>query len=225
MDTIEQKIAYEFTDKTLLKEALTHPSYTKKLNQKAINYQRLEFLGDAVLGALISHLIYEMYPNEIEGDLAKRHAGLVSGVTIAEVASAIGLGDNIIMNASEAASGGKANPTILEDVCEALIGAIYLDGGFEEAKRFVFTHWHDLAASAKAPPKDAKTALQEWAQGRGKPLPVYKVVKNEGPAHAPLFTIEVSVEGVESVVAEGASKAKAEQKAATLLLETLRDEP
>ena len=221
MHILESRIGYIFKDKNILTEALTHPSASKTLAAGRRNYQRLEFLGDGVLGLLISHMIYELYPNEIEGNLSKRRAALVNGATLAEIAREVGLVEALILSPSEEAAGGRGNPAILEDACEALIAALYLDGGMQAAANFVHRLWGERAAAAKEAPRDAKTSLQEWAQGRGKPLPVYDVVKVDGPSHAPEFTITVKVEGCEPVQAVGASKAKAAQKAAQLLLQQL----
>ncbi len=216
--SIEDILGYHFTHKRLLEEALTHPSRVAAGRKRTFNYQRLEFLGDAVLGLVVAELLFAKFPDENEGDLARRHAGLVRSESIAKVGLALGIGEHIIMATSEEQGGGRVNQSNIEDVTEALIGAMYQDGGFEPVREFILTHWTKLAESAAVPPRDAKTSLQEWAQARSLPLPVYKVAKEEGPSHAPLFTIEVSVQGHEPVIATGASKRQAEQKAAQELL-------
>ncbi|MDE3060753.1 MAG: ribonuclease III [Pseudomonadota bacterium] len=217
MQPLEQRIGYRFRDGGLLKLALTHPSLGRQQSN-----QRLEFLGDAVLGMAVARMLYEIYPNDQEGELASRRAALVSGGTLAEVARGIGLGEALHVGASEAQSGGRGNASNLEDALEALIGALYLDGGVEAAQAFIAQHWTPLARKAQIPPKDAKTALQEWAQGRGLPLPAYTLVETTGPAHAPEFTVEAAVQGFPPARAKAASKRAAEQLAAGELLERLQ---
>ncbi len=217
MATIESCIDYAFKDANLLKEALTHSSVSRSGQKAVFNNQRLEFLGDAVLGLIVSQLLFKMYPNEAEGALARRLAALVRGDTLAEIASELNLGKFVILSDAEEGSGGRTSATILEDVCEALIGAIYLDGGYEAAKTFVLENWQPRAAAVASPPKDAKSSLQEWAQGRGLPLPKYTVVTSEGPAHAPTFTIEVSVDGIGAARGSASAKRAAEQIAAVEL--------
>lgn len=212
---VEASIGYTFRNKALLKEALTHPSAGGTSNQ------RLEFLGDSVLGLAVARMLFQQFPGENEGELARRHAALVCGGTIVDVAREIGLGQHLRMAASETANGGRDNPTNLEDACEALIGALYLDGGLPAAEAFIEAHWLPRLHATAAPPKDAKTALQEWAQGRGLPLPAYRVTASQGPSHAPVFTIEASVQGHPPAAATAGSKRVAEQAAAKLLLERL----
>ena len=219
--SVEAIIEYTFNNKKLLEEALTHPSKTRLTKQKMFNYQRLEFLGDSVLGLVITEMLYHAFPNESEGSLAKRLAGLVRSETIAIVGKKLGIEPYIIMASSEEQSGGRANASNIEDVCEALIGAIYVDGGLEPAKAFIVEHWHDLLKRQALPPKDAKTALQELVQGQGKPLPEYVVIASSGPSHAPEFTIELRVLGAEPQSATGNSKRAAEQKVAQVMLEKL----
>jgi len=216
ISTIEKKLGHHFKDTSLLALALTHPSLNKNGNN-----QRLEFLGDAVLGLVIAHLLYEMFPTEQEGELARRHAALVRGETLAAVARGMALGDDITMTESESNAGGRNNPTNLEDTMEALLGALHLDGGIMVAEKFIISHWRELAQNIATPPKDAKTALQEWAQARGLAVPHYTIIETIGPAHAPEFTIEVTVTGYASAKAKAASKRMAEQLAAHQLLEKL----
>jgi len=221
--SIESSIGYSFRQSRLLEEALTHPSCSETKNGVPFNYQRLEFLGDSVLGLIIAELLFQLYPKEAEGSLAKRHAALVCSQSLASVARILGLGEYIRMAMSEQNGGGRDNSSNLEDGCEALIGALYLDGGLKVAEEFILKHWEALARSVGEPPKDAKTTLQEWAQGRGFKLPTYSVVETTGPAHAPEFTIEVSVESGQSAVAKAASKRQAEQLAAKMLLEQINE--
>lgn len=213
------RISHSFRNPALLELALTHPSAGKSENN-----QRLEFLGDSVLGAVVAKMLYEMFPNEPEGELARRHAALVRGETLAAIAREIGLGEALKIAASEARAGGRDNPSNLEDALEALIGAIYLDGGMEVVETFILPRWTQLARNTIAPPKDAKTALQEWAQARGLPVPAYTLVQSTGPAHAPQFTMEVTVQGHPPAQAEAASKRMAEQMAAERLLKQLTSE-
>lgn len=216
MQALQQTLEYTFKDTSLLEQALTHPSSNKSLNN-----QRLEFLGDAVLGLLIAKLLYTHYPKEAEGELARRHAALVRGETLVEVAGKLELGKYLHLAGSEEAAGGRNTASNLEDACEALIGAIYLDGGIDAAAKLVEKYWQELANSYTTPPKDAKTALQEWAQGNGLPLPIYEVTQSDGPAHAPAFTISVTVQGHPPASATANSKRAAEQAAAATLLERL----
>lgn len=221
MTALEETLRHRFGNPALLEEALTHPSCTKTQKTGSYNNQRLEFLGDAVLGLVVAQLLFERYPHENEGDLAKRHAALVCGERLVEVARSIGLAQHIKMTPSEEISGGRQNPSNIEDACEAAIGALYLDGGLEAAARFIRAHWESLAESTATPPKDAKTALQEWAQGQALALPLYETIASEGPAHAPVFTIQVSVEGGWRAQASGASKRHAEHAAAKKLLDEI----
>lgn len=215
MSPLEQRIGYQFRDAGLLKLALTHASSSRS------NNQRLEFLGDALLGLAVAKILYDSFPSEQEGELARRQAALVRGETLTQVARELGLGEALIIASGEAQAGGRDNASNLEDALEALIGALYLDGGMEAVENFVLPRWNKLASDMQAPPKDAKTALQEWSQGRGLPVPAYKLVETTGSAHAPVFTIEVTVQGYEPESAKAASKRAAEQQAAGKLLEKL----
>ena len=214
---------HSYRESPLLTQALTHPSCAKKdAAGLPYNNQRLEFLGDSVLGMVVAEMLYEMYPNEQEGELARRFAGLVCGERLVEIAHSIGLDEALILSDSEEENAGRENPSNLEDACEALIGAIYLDAGFDTARQFIYQHWHGLARSVSEPPKDPKTGLQEWAQGRGLPLPEYKLLKEDGPSHAPEFTIEVSVKGHGSASAMASAKKAAERAAAAELLKEIK---
>ena len=215
---LKNALGYEFTSMALLHQALTHRSLAKEPQQ---SYERLEFLGDRILGYIIADLLLEACPEEQEGSLSKRHADLVRRETLAEIACQAGFGAHIHMSRGEADAGGRNNQAILSDICESLIAAIYRDGGIEPARRFVEKFWHERLRLPDAPPEDAKTKLQEWAQGRGLPLPDYKVVGREGPDHAPVFTIRLLVEGRDAVVGIGASKRAAERAAAGILLERM----
>ncbi|OAN50815.1 ribonuclease III [Paramagnetospirillum marisnigri] len=212
-------LGHRFARPELLTQALTHPSISQGRRKQSAPYERLEFLGDRVLGLVVADMLFNAFPDEAEGALARRFTGLVRREAVARVALAIGLDDRLSMAKGDEEAGGRANQGILADACEAVIGAIYADGGFEPAARFVRRHWAALMDEAAAPPKDAKTALQEWAQGRGKPLPIYTVAGAEGPPHEPIFLVEVTVEGAGSAQGRGSSKRLAEQSAAAALLE------
>jgi ribonuclease-3 len=218
VSALEKSLGYRFENPKLLEQALTHPSLGRKQNN-----QRLEFLGDSVLGTVVARMLYEHFPRETEGALARRHAALVCGAALVKMAHIIGLPEHMKLAPSEAAAGGRLNPTNLEDACEAVIGALFLDGGYAAAEKFIVPLWEPIAAAEIKPPKDAKTGLQEWAQGRALPLPDYKVTRTEGPAHQPRFTIELTVHGYSSVTAEASTKRAAEQKAAQQLLHILEN--
>jgi ribonuclease-3 len=177
----------------------------------------LEFLGDRVLGLIVAEMLLETFPDEDEGMIARRHAALVRAEALTRVARDVGLGGALRLK------GERPNPAILADACEAVIGALYLDGGLDAASRFVRQAWQELLAETPAPPKDAKTELQEWAQGRALPLPSYREIGREGPAHAPVFTVEVDVTGLPPIRAQGASKRTAEQRAAEQMLVKVKD--
>lgn len=216
MSAIEQKIGYRFRQKGLLEEALTHPSLAR-----AYSNQRLEFLGDTVLGVMVAKLLYRLFPAEKEGDLAKRHAALVCGESLVRYAQSLDLPQHLLLAEGEAQAGGRENPTNIEDMVEALFGAVFLDGGIDAVEATFLGWWEGQAGLVKAPPKDPKTALQEWAQARGKDLPTYTVAAAEGPPHAPIFTIEVAIEDGTVFSATATTKRIAEREAARLLLEHL----
>lgn len=216
MQALQRRIGYYFNDIALLTRALTHPSLVRKQNN-----QRLEFLGDAVIGLVVARILYELFPDEQEGELARRRAYLVRGETLTQIARDIALGDALKVASCEIQSRGRGDSSSLEDALEALVGAIYLDGGLARAEDFIVPRWSGLAKSLSKAPKDAKTALQEWAQARGLPLPLYRLVETTGSAHAPVFTIEAVINGYEPATAKAPSKRTAEQLAAGLLLERL----
>jgi ribonuclease-3 len=210
-----------FTRPELLTEALTHPSAARRRGSARRGYERLEFLGDRVLGLIVAELLWRRFPSEAEGELTRRHTHLVRREALAEVAQAVGIGPRIIVSAGEDAAGVRQNPSVLADVCEAVIAALYLDGGLPAARSFVERWWEARLAGLGAPPRDPKTALQEWAQGRGLPLPVYRTVNTEGPAHKRRFTVTVGVEGLPPATATGSSKRAAETAAAAAALAAL----
>jgi ribonuclease III len=220
VDDLHATLGHVFSRPDLLTEALTHPSVVQgRAPRRATPYERLEFLGDRVLGLVVADMLFHRFPDEAEGALARRHAALVRRETLARVAAEAGLDRHIVLSRGEEEAGGRGNPALLADACEALIGALFADAGFEVAAVFVRGRWEPLMEEATAPPKDAKTALQEWAQGRGRPLPAYTTVGMEGPPHDPIFSVSVAVEGEGEVVGHGPSKRTAEQAAAKAMLE------
>jgi ribonuclease III len=226
-DALAAVLDHRFERPALLQEALTHPSAAGRRGRLRRGYERLEFLGDRVLGLIVAELLFERFPSESEGDLTRRQAALVRREALIAVAEAAGLGPHIILSPGEDAAGARANPSVLADICEAVIAALYLDGGLAAARRFVARWWQpQLDALGAAPPRDPKTALQEWAQGRGLPLPVYRTLRVEGPPHRRQFTIAVEVAGLAKAEATGASKRAAEVAAAALALsETEKPQP
>lgn len=211
---------HRFSDPGLLARALTHRSHVKGRRSGVESNERLEFVGDRVLGLLIAEWLIERFPEEREGGLGRRLARLVDRDTLAAVARAIGLGAALLIPPSEEAAGVRERDSVLADACEALIGALYLDGGLTAARRFVRRHWAGLVERMAEAPRDPKTALQEWAQARGLPLPSYRTVATEGPSHRPRFTVAVSL-GDSAAEAQGTTKREAEKRAAALLLARL----
>lgn len=209
------KLEYNFQDYELLEEALTHVSAPKSGGK---SYQRLEFLGDRVLGLAIAEILFETFPNAPEGELSRRLAELVRRESCAEIAMTWDVGPHLRLGAGEAHSGERRNQTILADVCEAIIGAIFIDGGYEAAKALVDRAFKDLLDSPRRPLRDPKSALQEWAQGRGLPPPTYTIAEQTGPDHAPKFRVMVTVKGAQTEFGHGTSKRIAEQAAARSLL-------
>jgi ribonuclease III len=214
---LEKRIGHKFSDSALLNHALTHASAA--LAEGSAGYERLEFLGDRVLGLVIADALYQRFPSEPEGDLAMRLNAMVRAETCAEVAVALDLGSAIRLSKGEDRAGVRTRAGVLSDVMESVIGALYLDGGLGVARHFVETHWGPRLDAMGAPPRDAKTELQEWAQSKQMGLPAYRAVGRSGPDHAPLFEIEVSVAGVEPATGTGSSKRAAEQSAATAMLQ------
>ena len=210
-------LGHQFARPALLAEALTHPS----VKTRGHAYQRLEFLGDRVLGLIVADMLLAAFPSEDEGALAKRLAALVRREALANVAAGIDLGQYLTLSKGEDETGGRSNPALLADAMEAVIGALYVDDGLAAAEGFVRRHWTAMMETAGAPPQDAKTRLQEWAQGAAKPLPDYTTVSVEGPPHAPTFAVEARVEGFPGATAKGPSKRAAEQAAAAAVLATV----
>ena len=214
---LEETLDYGFSNPELLQRALTHSS-ARARGRNSHDYERLEILGDRVLGLVIAELLAECFPEAREGDLARQFNKLVRRETCAEVAAGMNLGDFVIMSAGEAESGGRGKQTILGDACEAVLGAIFLDGGYEAARVITRRLWSERIGDETIPLRDAKSALQEWAQGRGLELPNYVELVREGPDHAPRFTTRVEVQGLEPSKGQGTNKRAAEQSAATAML-------
>jgi len=214
---LEAALGYRFKDEALLERALTHASVRSGRRARADN-ERLEFIGDRVLGLAIAETLLAVYPEDTEGQIARRYNRLVRGETCAAVARRVELGEFLILSDSEAGSGGREKDTILADAIEAVLGAIFLEGGFDKARTIVNALWEPYTESLPNVASDPKSALQEWAQGRGFELPKYVEVARKGPDHAPHFTSEVRIKGFESARGDGASKRAAEQAAATRML-------
>jgi ribonuclease III len=216
---LEEHIGYRFTDAALLDSALSHISALKGARNRGGSYQRLEFLGDHVLGLVISDMLFRTFPKADEGELSRRLADLVRKETCAEIARAIDLGAAIRLGASEANSGGRTRTAILADVCEALIGAVYLDGGFSAASDLVGRLWQARMKTKAQPLRDPKTVLQEWAQARGLPTPAYREITRSGPDHDPQFRVAVQLPHLPPAEGTGRSKRAAEQAAAAAMME------
>ena len=210
---------YTFQNPTLLQQALHHPSLPFTPPSP---YERLEFLGDRVLGLVIAQLIFERFPGEHEGLLARHFVSLVRKETLSEVAKKIGLDQALRLSKGEEAAGGRENPSILADSCEALIAAIYMDAGLEAAREFINLHWMPLVENIdQLDQQDPKSALQEMALKLAHKLPEYKIVEVTGPDHAPEFTVEVHLPGFAPYKGHGKSRRDAEQQAARQLLREL----
>lgn len=213
LDVLQSAIGYRFVRRDLLEEALTHASAADEGHP---SLERLEFLGDRVLGLIVAGSLLRRFPDEDQGELAQRHSRLVSHETLVGIARNLSLGRCIRVRSGVARAEGELPPSILEDSLEAVIGAVYLDGGLESAGMLIENHWSELLT--EDPPRDAKTELQEWVQARGLELPNYETVATEGPPHAPVFTVEISVDGFPTASGEGNSKRAAERAAARIML-------
>jgi ribonuclease III len=212
---LETKLGHVFKDSDLLKRALTHSSA-----DSAHSNERLEFLGDRVLGLVAAEKLHALYPEDAEGALALKFNALARQDACAKAAEAAGLGEHLILAKSELGSGGRGKPAILACACEAVIAALYLDGGLDAARGFIEKYWAETFAALSHDMRDPKTMLQEWAQARGTG-PQYRHTGREGPDHAPRFHVEVSVRGHEPMTGEGGSKRDAEQDAARKMLEQI----
>jgi ribonuclease III len=217
LSQLSARLGHAFAKPALLKLALTHASAHPGSKPNEDN-ERLEFLGDRVLGLAIAELLTDRFPAASEGELARGFNHLVRTETCAEIGQSWDLGDFILMSGGEAGSGGRRKKTILANACEAVLGAIFADAGYEVARDVICRDWEPYLDELDQAAPDAKSVLQEWAQGRQLPLPRYVEIAREGPDHAPRFTAEVQVEGVAPERGEGANKRQAEQAAALAML-------
>lgn len=216
LEALEARIGYDFADRDLLREALTHMSATKE--GRGAHYQRLEFLGDRVLGIVIAALLFHIYPDAKEGELSKRFSEIVRKETCAEVALGWGVAPHIVFGHGIGRTAARANKSILGDVCEAIVGAVYVDGGHEAARGVIEAGFGDMVRATRTVPRDPKTVLQEYLQGRGGSPPRYVLLERSGPEHAPLFKVGVAIEGMERIAGAGPSKRAAEQEGARAVL-------
>lgn len=216
-EALETLLGHAFADRALLTGALTHSSLGGSRRGADHGFDRLEFLGDRVLALVVADLLVATFPRADEGELGQRFAVLVSEPSLAEIAQEIELGRFLRLATSEELANNRRNPAVLADGFEALLGALFRDGGFAVAERFLRACFQPRVWAMVAPPREPKTTLQEWAQARGLPLPVYRLIASEGPAHHPHFVIEVEVGG-HRARGEGAAKRIAERAAATSLL-------
>lgn len=217
-ETLEARLGYTFKDPALLVRALTHSSAVSPSKRTSESYQRFEFLGDRVLGLVVADMLSDRLPKANEGELSRTLNSLVRKETCARVARKLGMGSFVRLGESEARTGGADKDAILGDVCEAVIGAIYADGGLDPAHEFVARMFGDNLDVAQARRADSKTALQEWAQAKGLEPPAYTETARSGPDHAPVFTISVLIRGFEPLTATGTSKKLAEHQAAEKFL-------
>ncbi|HXW27491.1 MAG TPA: ribonuclease III [Xanthobacteraceae bacterium] len=215
---LEERIGYRFTERVWLDRALTHSSALTAGRDRAGSYQRLEFLGDHVLGLVISDMLFGAFPAATEGELSRRLAALVRKETCADVARAIDLGPAMRLGNSEIQAGGHRRTAILADVCEALIGAVFIDGGYAAAAALIERYWQDWMLKPARPLRDPKTVLQEWAQARGMPAPSYREIERSGPDHSPEFRVAVELSERTPAEGTGRSKRAAEQAAAAAML-------
>lgn len=218
VDELERRIGYTFLDRDLLERALTHASVGDGAREVRHN-ERLEFLGDRVLNLIAAERLMALDPDAREGEMSRRLASLVNYHACARAAERCGLPQALRLSASATKVGARKSDAVMGDACEALIAALYIDGGLETARAFFQKFWAEEFAHVDAPrAKDPKTQLQEWAQSLALPLPHYEVVGRTGPAHAPIFTVEVAVKGFEPERGEGGSRQAAEKAAALAML-------
>lgn len=212
---LEAALGHRFADQSLLATALTHMSAE---DSRLASYQRLEFLGDRVLGLSVAELLFRQFPQSEEGNLSRRLADLVRKETCAEVAEGWNLGQFMRLGEGEILGGARKNKAILADACEAIIGAVFIDGGYEAARALIERAFGERMLKPIRPLRDAKTALQEWAQGKGYPTPTYSERGRSGPDHAPVFVVAARITGLVDAEARGPSKRLAEQAAAETFL-------
>ncbi len=216
LEALEARIGHTFKNRALLQEALTHGSALDGARHKR-SYDRLEFLGDRVLGLVVSERLLAENTTIEEGELAPRYNALVNKHACAAAARAADLGAAVILSPSEESNGGRGKEAILADICESVIAALYLDAGMETARGFIHRFWGDAFEAVRATPRDAKTALQEWAAAKKKTLH-YQLVTQSGPEHAPHFVIDATIDGFPPSRGEGGSKRDAQRAAAAAFL-------
>lgn len=212
----QARLDHRFNDRALLERALTHASHGDGRSRAESN-ERLEFLGDRVLGLMASQKLFETFPSLDEGGLAQRLNAVVNKNACARAARRCDLGEGLRLSAAEERLGGREKESILADACEAVIGALYLDGGLDAARAFFNRYWADELESLTKRPKDAKSQLQEWAARKGYGVPVYETVARKGPDHRPVFEVEVRLEGIEPMRGEGGNKQDAQRTAAAAM--------
>jgi ribonuclease-3 len=224
-DACQAALGYKFKTPDLLDRAMTHRSAAQGHSAEWSN-ERLEFLGDRVLGLIVVEALLERFPNQREGELAPRLNALVSRDQCGVIGAALGLGDYLIVDKAERLNGGPSKPSLLANAVEAVLGAIYLDGGLPPSRKFILKHWKAAMQGVIASPRDPKSALQEWAQGEGFPMPRYDHAERTGPDHAPVFTASVHVSDLHPASGTGASKQEAERAAARAMMAIIEsDEP
>jgi len=214
----EERIGYRFKNSALLEQALTHISALTGPRNRDGSYQRLEFLGDHVLGLVVSDMLFRAFPKADEGEMSRRLADLVRKEACADVARSIDLGGAIRLGSSENNAGGRSRAAILADVCEALVGAVFVDGGYPAAAELIERLWEARMRKPARPLRDSKTILQEWAQARGLPTPAYREIERKGPDHDPEFRVTVELPDRAAAEGLGRSKRAAEQAAAAAML-------
>ena len=230
LESLEQKLGYTFEDRLLLEHAVTHRSMVNEnVSVELVDNESMEFLGDAVLGLAVSDRLFREFPECDEGYKSKLKAQLVSLPTLAKLGNSLNLGEHMLLGKGEEKTGGRQKPSLIANAFEAIVAAIYLDGGYGCAFRFVETQFRldiervRIDNQAPAGTADYKSTLQEWIQGAGRKLPTYRLAGTAGPDHKKVFTVEVSLDGVAIAAGEGATKKEAEQQAAKSALLLLQD--
>ncbi len=213
----QDRLGYHFSNPDYLNHALTHASTGED------NYERLEFLGDRVLGLVVAEILYRCFPFEKEGSLARRHSALACTETLAKIGRDLDLPEVVIASTAEKAAGGNKQDNLLADCMEAIIGAIFLDKGYIACQEVITALWGDRIYTLSQPPVDSKTALQEWAQARGLPVPTYDIIERSGPDHAPVFRVRVTVQGLDPMDTTGNSRRTAEKSVAQMMLDNLQE--
>ena len=223
INKLQKILDYQFVNPMLLKEALSHPSLHGDNEFLGKDYERLEFLGDSVINLIVTDILYHKFKSHVEGDLAKMRAYLISKDFMVKIAHNISLSDYIIIGSSEEISGGRHNPNNLENVLEAICGAVYLDGGLDQATKVVSQFWNQFITEDIATFSDPKTTLQELLQERGLPLPKYEIKSKDGPSHSPEFTVQCIADTLGSEYGIGKSIKAAEKEAAIKMLASINN--